>query len=452
VRDFLLRLYPAAWRTRYGDEFDALLAERHLGPFDVADVLLGAVDAHVHRRGDPASEHGKGLTMSRHLGGTAAVIAGCLMLVGLAMGPLPNSPSAAVMFVGLAMLLPALAGLSSFQSRRHPIITWAAFGIPAVGIVTSCLAGIAGALPWDHPLYNSEIVGSMLTLGVVTTLAGSALFAAVTYRTRTLPRPAIGSLGLGSGLPLVGIALFVVPLPELWSVGRLFYEVGAIAFPIGWIAVGWSAIRLDRRIAVEASPHREGWRMSLHTGGAAAVLGGSLWLAGMVLNMRSGLYGNFAIVAGMGALVVALAGLSAFRSRQHPILTGAAFVIPAFGMVLSSVASLYSWYTIQPIDDWVGVPQILGSVASYGGTALFAALTYRAGALPRRAPLLLGLGAVLVLVGLVEYFSLAGDSWAGRGLLYGVGFFLVPFAWIALGWSAIRLDRRTALTATPAAA
>ena len=47
----LLRFYPARWRTRYGDEFGMLLGERRLGPFDVADVLLGALDAHLHLRG-----------------------------------------------------------------------------------------------------------------------------------------------------------------------------------------------------------------------------------------------------------------------------------------------------------------------------------------------------------------------------------------------------------------
>ena len=47
----LLRCYPARWRARYGEEFAELLAERPLGPFDVADVLLGALDARLHLRG-----------------------------------------------------------------------------------------------------------------------------------------------------------------------------------------------------------------------------------------------------------------------------------------------------------------------------------------------------------------------------------------------------------------
>ena len=79
----LLRLYPARWRTRYGDEFAALLAERPLGPFDVADVLLGALDAHLHLRGLGSwSEHRRGFPMSLRIGGFAAAIGGALILTG----------------------------------------------------------------------------------------------------------------------------------------------------------------------------------------------------------------------------------------------------------------------------------------------------------------------------------------------------------------------------------
>ena len=55
IINLLLRCYPARWRARYGDEFAAVLDERPLGPFDVADVLLGALDAHLHLRGLGAS-------------------------------------------------------------------------------------------------------------------------------------------------------------------------------------------------------------------------------------------------------------------------------------------------------------------------------------------------------------------------------------------------------------
>ena len=64
MRSLLIRFYPAAWQARYGDEFAAILEDRPLGPFDVADVLLGALDAQLHLRGlGAASQHQKGFAM-----------------------------------------------------------------------------------------------------------------------------------------------------------------------------------------------------------------------------------------------------------------------------------------------------------------------------------------------------------------------------------------------------
>jgi hypothetical protein len=40
---FLARLYPGAWRSRYGAEYEALLEDRSLHVADVFDVLWGAV-------------------------------------------------------------------------------------------------------------------------------------------------------------------------------------------------------------------------------------------------------------------------------------------------------------------------------------------------------------------------------------------------------------------------
>jgi hypothetical protein len=48
-RQLLLRLYPRAWRERYGEELSAQLeAERPLRLGVVADLVRGALDAHLH--------------------------------------------------------------------------------------------------------------------------------------------------------------------------------------------------------------------------------------------------------------------------------------------------------------------------------------------------------------------------------------------------------------------
>lgn len=44
----LLRLYPAAWRERYEAEFIGTLQDRSVGLTGSADIVRGAIDAHLH--------------------------------------------------------------------------------------------------------------------------------------------------------------------------------------------------------------------------------------------------------------------------------------------------------------------------------------------------------------------------------------------------------------------
>ena len=46
--NWLLRLYPAQWQDRYGEEFGAVLASQRTSPGLVLDVLAGAIDAHLY--------------------------------------------------------------------------------------------------------------------------------------------------------------------------------------------------------------------------------------------------------------------------------------------------------------------------------------------------------------------------------------------------------------------
>jgi hypothetical protein len=43
----LVRLYPRAWRDRYGDEFEALLEDRQIGPRDLADMVWHAASERI---------------------------------------------------------------------------------------------------------------------------------------------------------------------------------------------------------------------------------------------------------------------------------------------------------------------------------------------------------------------------------------------------------------------
>ena len=120
MTSFLIRCFPARWRDRYGDEFEAILEERPLGPFDVADILLAAIDAHLHLRGiEAASQRRRGFMMSLRLGGSAAILGGVLFLGGLLASSIDQTddgdgPWTAFLFAGTAaLLLELLPGAAS---------------------------------------------------------------------------------------------------------------------------------------------------------------------------------------------------------------------------------------------------------------------------------------------------------------------------------------------------
>jgi hypothetical protein len=235
MHSLLIRLYPAHWRARYGEEFESLLEERPLGPFDVADILLGALDAQLLLRRHGADiQQGRGPSMSRRIGGIAAIIGGSLWAAGLFLGSglegadIPLNP-AFLMVTGSLALLVALIGLSAVQARTHPRLAWAAFALPAIGTIAS-MVGLVGTSLVGEPYWAVWFVGTL------TLFLGSALFGIATYRTAALSRQATMLLGVGS---------VVTPIAALATLGFLAV-VALVCFALGWAALGVEAIRLDR--------------------------------------------------------------------------------------------------------------------------------------------------------------------------------------------------------------
>jgi len=230
----LIRCYPARWRARYGDEFEAILEERPLGPFDVADILLGALDAQLRLRGVGADvTQGRGISMSRRIGGFAGISAAPLLALAwfLGYGPvaIDGVVPGALLLAGLSLLLVALAGLTAFQARTNPHATWAAFAVPAIGLAVFSIGATATVVTGDD-------YWGLTMLGVLTGAVGSALFAIVTYRTAVLSRGAALLIGIGSVLP------FAVAVTNFYAL----LVVALIRFLLGWFALGIQAIRLDR--------------------------------------------------------------------------------------------------------------------------------------------------------------------------------------------------------------
>jgi hypothetical protein len=246
----MLRLYPARWRARYGDEFAAVLEERPLAPFDVADVLLGALDAHLHLRGlGAASQHRKGFAMSLRVGGYAAIVGGVLWILGFAVINGDGDETAiwpwAIVISGTVALLVALAGLSASQARRYKRLVWAAFALPAIGAMLSILGLVAMMLDMPGTLVARLTPWEVWFLGLLLLVAGSGLFGLAGLRAGEFARLGFGLLfvaGLAVTPMLLGVSRLVAWEPVISIMGFVL----VVTFVGGWIVTGISAIRADR--------------------------------------------------------------------------------------------------------------------------------------------------------------------------------------------------------------
>ena len=245
MRSLLIRCYPARWRARYGDEFEAILEERPLGPFDVADVLLGALDARLRWRGRrAASSQGRGFTMTLRIGGIAGIL-GAALLVGAAVSTMDVATerfATALAVAGMLALLLALVGVSAFQSRSHPRLVWTAFGLCAFATVTN-LVGVLGLMgladlsgPWD------VLAGAVFAVGVFAGLIGFSLFGIATLWARVLSRSGAILLAVA---PMMWLLAFVVAFGD-WRFAWWLVLAAGCSFVLGWLILGIQAIRLDQ--------------------------------------------------------------------------------------------------------------------------------------------------------------------------------------------------------------
>jgi hypothetical protein len=245
MRSLLIRCYPARWRERYGEEFLAILEERPLGPYDVADILLGALDARLRSRGRRAVElHGRGFTMSLRIGGIAAILGTLIWIVFFLMtspGTAFQGQIAIVAFAGLLALLVAVTGLSAYQARSHPWLVWSAFAITAAGTVALFIGAAAELSPAGSGGWNEALV----VVGGCAAVLGSALFGIATYRASAAMRGGASLLVAGAAI-LVAVVIFA---NAKWELGWLLMFPGLICFLGGWFVLGVQAIRLDRPTA-----------------------------------------------------------------------------------------------------------------------------------------------------------------------------------------------------------
>lgn len=242
----LLALYPAHWRRRYGEEFRAVLESRPLGPFDVADVVLGALDARLtFRFAEPSSANGGQFNMLR-IGGFGAVFGGAAWFIGIAaasgIGTSDGRLWMAVALAGTLGLLVALVGLSAFQGHRDPRLAWIALGIPGIGAAVAA-SGIAGMLllPESGRILGQWSPWDLWILGMFTNMVGSIFFSIATYQARVLSSRAAGALGISSGAALL-VALASMSANSN-AVVAILMVASLGAFALSWMWLGASALR-----------------------------------------------------------------------------------------------------------------------------------------------------------------------------------------------------------------
>jgi len=246
----LVRLYPASWQARYGDEFEALLEERPIGPFDVADILLSAFDAHLRRGGTAAAgDRFRGVRMTLRKGGIAAIVGGGLWLLSLAGASATNSgngqPWLTLLFIALCALVVAIIGLSAEPGRRQPGLVWVAVALPVLGAATSAVGLLGMVMLGDRPFLADVSPWNIWALGTLLMIIGSGLFALMSLRVRSTSRVGAAMLvaGAAAAIPFfMGIAFVEL----LGDAGSILGLLGIFAFAGGWIWLGVGAIRTDR--------------------------------------------------------------------------------------------------------------------------------------------------------------------------------------------------------------
>jgi uncharacterized membrane protein YfcA len=147
----LLRLYPESWRKRYGEEFVALLAASPWTWRALADVVLGAFDAH-QRKGGPQMRR-------LMLWGLLAVIAAFLGWLNYRASDDVQPVAAGLLLAGFAFSFwrPRLAWL-------FVLILWLA--IPLSGVIAFANNYHPGLLK-PHPLYETLVALIPTALGAM---------------------------------------------------------------------------------------------------------------------------------------------------------------------------------------------------------------------------------------------------------------------------------------------
>ncbi|HEY8239317.1 MAG TPA: hypothetical protein VIF63_07760 [Candidatus Limnocylindrales bacterium] len=218
----LVRLYPAAWRARYGAEFETLLAERPPTARDLVDIVIAAADARISPQ--VAGAPGTPTPLSSRISGASAILGGLLWCVVILVASLDRAAGdlSLPVYAALGLMLFSLPG--RYMRRYAKSIT---FG---VGVATLAFGALyAEIVPWDLWMF----VPVVLIFGVM----GPGAFALAAARAGIGAATRWRLVALVTPWPLISVVVVSMGLmPELLKAPVLL----ASLLPIGiaWMATG----------------------------------------------------------------------------------------------------------------------------------------------------------------------------------------------------------------------
>jgi len=174
MRALVVRLFPRAWRERYGAEFGALLEAIPMTPAVLLDVLGHVARSHLDGAGRRSHEGGADVTPV----GTPSPRAGKLALVGL----LLTLPSLAFVALNVAESQLGIAGAAAPVAwlAGLPLAPAWLLGLPAIGL----LIAIGPIVALGRPMSQDGMLGlrvlvhprqGNIAVALLAALAGSLL-------------------------------------------------------------------------------------------------------------------------------------------------------------------------------------------------------------------------------------------------------------------------------------
>ncbi|MEO5885408.1 MAG: hypothetical protein ABIQ58_07845, partial [Candidatus Limnocylindrales bacterium] len=169
----------------------------------------------------------------------AALVSLALLLGSGALLSVDRVVPSLLSLTGSLALLVALAGMSAFQARAHPRLSWAAMWSLVIATMLSIVGILAGLADSSG---EASFLGLML--GLFAAVVGSVLYGIVTFR--ALSTGAALLLVAAGVLLFVGLAVSSNDDKQGGSLGIIAFYPGIICFAAGWFVLGVQAIRLDR--------------------------------------------------------------------------------------------------------------------------------------------------------------------------------------------------------------